>query len=145
MHSLSLSAAEELSMVARAKSLVSHDGRMLAPDEGVRCEKRSVPLSEEAIFTENIHRREYIIPTVFRAMVILKMVNQRNRGVTVAEIHAETRFARTTIYRILRTLSFASMVRQDVEGKYWATTMQIPPGDLPVLNRRSASEERPPS
>ena len=97
--------------------------------------KNTLSPCEEAAFTENIHRREYIIPTVFRAMIILKIVSRSGHGVTVAEIQEETRFARTTIYRILRTLSFASMLKQDVEGKYWASPAQNAAADDVAASR----------
>lgn len=126
-------------MLTRAKGVAANNGQRHAPEAYVRDEKRNVPPSEEAVFTENIHRREYIIPTVFRAMVILKILNARNRGATVAEIREETRFARTTIYRILRTLSFASMVRQDIDGKYWACTL---PSCDPLAPHNTAPKER---
>ncbi|SEG15453.1 IclR helix-turn-helix domain-containing protein [Bryocella elongata] len=118
------------------KKLASFNGPERGPDSVSRAVHASDSPCEDAAYTENIHRREYIIPTVFRAMVILKILTRRNRGLTVTEIHEETRFARTTIYRILRTLAFTNMLRQDVEGKYWASMTQPTPQDNGLASGR---------
>lgn len=107
--------------MAQAKKSVANDALLPVRKNPARRRSASFPLVGcDTTFHENIHRRDYIIPTVFRATVILKIVTQSNFGVTVTELYDQTRFARSTIYRILRTLSFANLLRQDAQGRYWS-------------------------
>jgi DNA-binding IclR family transcriptional regulator len=58
------------------------------------------------------------IPVIDRMMDVLILLEQRGNGATIRDLVEQLSLPRTTVYRILNTLQFHSMVRRSSEGSY---------------------------
>lgn len=62
--------------------------------------------------------RLYLIPVLSKALDILDIFQTSNRPLTLEVIHQRTSFSKTTIYRILKTLSHRGYLAQTESGAY---------------------------
>jgi DNA-binding IclR family transcriptional regulator len=62
--------------------------------------------------------RSYIIPVLSKALILMKVLQESDRPLTVDELTASTGIAKSTVYRILRTLSAYDYLPNGAEGVY---------------------------
>ena len=79
--------------------------------------------------------RSYIIPVLSKALLILDMLRNSERPLNVAGISANTGIAKSTVYRILRTLSAYGYLPNGAEGIY--SFRRIPPLQKQVTYSRN--------
>lgn len=65
--------------------------------------------------------REYIVPVLLKSCAILELLRAERCGLRIEQIHQQTNFAKTTVYRIVRTLAVSGYVRQGENGRYMVT------------------------
>lgn len=53
--------------------------------------------------------REYVVPILWKSIIILQILNERKDGFIVEQIHKRTRYPKSTIYRIVRTFVFTGL------------------------------------
>jgi biotin operon repressor len=69
--------------------------------------------------TQHPHvERNYLVPMVVRAMEILSLLETERRALRLEEIHKKTGYARTSIYRLLRTLVACGYLFETGTGHY---------------------------
>ncbi len=62
--------------------------------------------------------RSYIIPVLSKALLIMDLLRSSDRPLNVAEIAGDTGISKSTIYRILRTLSAYGYLPNGAKGIY---------------------------
>jgi len=62
--------------------------------------------------------RLYLIPVLSKALQIIEFLQTDSRPQSLDSIHAHTQFSRSTVYRILKTLSHHGYVVQGEDGHY---------------------------
>jgi len=62
--------------------------------------------------------RSYLIPVLTKAITIIRLLESSDRPLKINEIAAATGIAKTTVYRILRTLSAYGYLPQGSDGVY---------------------------
>lgn len=83
--------------------------------------------------------REYIVPVLLKSVQVLDLLGDVPDGLRIEQIHRMTGIAKTTVYRIVRTLVVSGHVHHGSNGAY-AIARRITPGfdlssysaDLPV-------------
>jgi ribose transport system substrate-binding protein len=60
----------------------------------------------------------YLIPVLSKALRILELFHEDNRPQSVEALHARTRFSKSTVYRILKTLAHHGYISQTQDGCY---------------------------
>jgi ribose transport system substrate-binding protein len=63
-------------------------------------------------------KRIYLIPVLSKALQILELLRSANQPQSVDSIQQETQFARSTVYRILKTLAHYGYVSHTPDGQY---------------------------
>ncbi|GAC1362563.1 MAG: hypothetical protein NVSMB3_10840 [Acidobacteriaceae bacterium] len=84
--------------------------------------------------------REYIVPVLLKSCAILELLRGQLSGLRIEQIHQQPNFAKTTVYRIVRTLAVSGYVRQSASGHYIVTEAI---GPRPVDVRRQSSYGEP--
>ena len=64
--------------------------------------------------------REYIVPVLIKSMTILELLRETPQGLKISQIQANTGFALSTIYRIVRTFVASGYVELSDDGLYTA-------------------------
>lgn len=62
--------------------------------------------------------REYIVPVLLKSIQILELLKNSRCGLRIERIQQKTGFAKTTVYRIVRTFVVGGYVRHHVNGTY---------------------------
>jgi DNA invertase Pin-like site-specific DNA recombinase len=62
--------------------------------------------------------REYIVPILFKAIQIIELLRLESDGLRIEYIHRMTGISRSTVYRIVRTLTASGYLRQDPRTVY---------------------------
>lgn len=62
--------------------------------------------------------RLYLIPVLSKALDILELLQKESQAKSLEEIFQQTRFSKTTVYRILKTLTHRGYVAQSENGLY---------------------------
>jgi hypothetical protein len=62
--------------------------------------------------------REYIVPVLLKSVQILELLGKAPVGLRIEQIHQRTGFAKTTIYRIVRTLVVSGYLVHSGDGTY---------------------------
>ncbi len=62
--------------------------------------------------------RLYHIPVLSKALDILEFLQTQKASASLEEIHRQTRFSKTTVYRILRTLAHRGYLAHQEDGRY---------------------------
>ena len=68
--------------------------------------------------------RSYIIPVLSKALLIMDLLRNSEHALNVAEISASTGISKSTVYRILRTLSAYGYLPDGASGIYSFRRMQ---------------------
>lgn len=63
-------------------------------------------------------KRIYLIPVLSKALQILELLRSANQPQSVDSIQQQTQFARSTVYRILKTLAHYGYVSHTADGQY---------------------------
>lgn len=74
--------------------------------------------------------RSYIIPVLSKALMVMEVLRGTKRPVNIGELVEKTGISRTTVYRILRTLSAYGYLPDGSEGVYSFRHVPYPPKDL---------------
>jgi ribose transport system substrate-binding protein len=62
--------------------------------------------------------REYIVPILMKSIAILNLLRATPEGMKIDQIHQATGIARSTVYRIIRTLLASGYVRATGDYTY---------------------------
>jgi hypothetical protein len=62
--------------------------------------------------------REYIVPVLMKSVQILELLGSKPQGLRIEQIHQRTGFAKTTVYRIVRTLVVSGYLVHSGDGTY---------------------------
>ncbi len=65
-------------------------------------------------------KRLYLIPVLSKALDVLEMVQRENQPISLESIYQRTHISKTTVYRILKTLSHRGYLTQSQNGLYRA-------------------------
>ncbi len=65
-------------------------------------------------------KRLYLIPVLSKALDVLEMVQRENKPMSLEAIYRRTRISKTTVYRILKTLTHRGYLGQSPDGLYRA-------------------------
>lgn len=65
-------------------------------------------------------KRLYLIPVLSKALDVLEMVQRENTPLSLESIYQRTRISKTTVYRILKTLTHRGYLTQSQDGLYRA-------------------------
>ncbi len=65
-------------------------------------------------------KRLYLIPVLSKALDVLEMVQRENTPMSLESIYQRTHISKTTVYRILKTLSHRGYLTQSQDGLYRA-------------------------
>lgn len=65
----------------------------------------------------DIHR-SYLVPVLSKAFHIMRLLETNGRPLTMSEIYEKTGYSKTTVYRILRTLSAHGYLPSGAHGVY---------------------------
>ena len=65
-------------------------------------------------------KRLYLIPVLSKALDVLEMIQRENRPISLESIYQRTHISKTTVYRILKTLSHRGYLTQSQDGLYRA-------------------------
>jgi hypothetical protein len=65
--------------------------------------------------------REYIVPVLLKSVQILELLRAAPDGLRIEQIHQKTGIAKTTVYRIVRTLVVSDYLIQRGDGTYSIT------------------------
>ncbi|GGH00816.1 substrate-binding domain-containing protein [Silvibacterium dinghuense] len=92
-------------------------------------------------------RRLYLIPVLSKALDILELLQNSTHPLTLAELHAKTRFSKTTVYRVMKTFVHRGYVAQLPDGSYRHVARQRKlcfgfagqSGEMPFSNEVTAS------
>jgi ribose transport system substrate-binding protein len=68
--------------------------------------------------TRTKNKRLYLIPILTRALDILELLQTQDHSLTLEEIHQRTKFSKTTVYRILKTLVHRGYAVQNADRGY---------------------------
>jgi DNA invertase Pin-like site-specific DNA recombinase len=85
-------------------------------------ESKSVRFHIDASRTERARRlqpsldREYIVPVILKTVRILDLLGSQPGGLRSEQIHQQTAIAKTTVYRILRTLVVSGHLKHGANG-----------------------------
>lgn len=77
----------------------------------------------------------YVIPSVVHACEVLKLLSQNNQGITMQDINEQMDLPRTTLFRLLRTLSAEKMVDKR-DRKYFCGTSLMQMGFSMIHSNR---------
>jgi len=69
--------------------------------------------------------RFYLIPVLLKALNILSLLHQADNPLTVDTIHRQLGYPKSTIYRILRTLSACGYLPEGASGVYKFTKSRL--------------------
>ena len=75
--------------------------------------------------------REYIVPVLMKSVQILELLQRTPEGLRIEQIHHRTGVAKTTVYRIVRTLVVSGYLRHGEDGAY-SVLVKAYPGLLPL-------------
>ncbi|MFT4114692.1 substrate-binding domain-containing protein [Silvibacterium sp.] len=92
-------------------------------------------------------RRLYLIPVLSKALDVLEILQNTTQPMTLAELHAKTRFSKTTVYRVMKTFVHRGYVAQLPDGSYRHVARQRKlcfgfagqSGEMPFSNEVTAS------
>jgi hypothetical protein len=62
--------------------------------------------------------REYIVPVLLKSVQVLELLGKAPDGLRIEQIHQRTGFAKTTVYRIVRTLVVSGYLVHSGDGTY---------------------------
>ena len=62
--------------------------------------------------------REYIVPVLLKSVQVLDLIGETPEGLRIEQIHQETGIAKTTVYRIVRTLVVSGHLCHADNGAY---------------------------
>lgn len=62
--------------------------------------------------------REYIVPVLLKSVQVLDLLGDVPEGLRIEQIHQKTGIAKTTVYRIVRTLVVSGRLRHGGNGTY---------------------------
>jgi len=62
--------------------------------------------------------REYIVPVLMKSVQILELLGREPQGLRIEQIHQRTGCAKTTVYRIVRTLVVSGYLVHRGDGTY---------------------------
>ncbi|WP_263377417.1 helix-turn-helix domain-containing protein [Granulicella paludicola] len=66
--------------------------------------------------------REYIVPVLWHALQVIEVLRAKDTGLKLEEIHQTTGIAKSTVYRIVRTLVAKRYVARDQQSLYkWSS------------------------
>ena len=65
-------------------------------------------------------KRLYLIPVLSKALDVLEMIQRENQPISLESIYQRTHISKTTVYRILKTLSHRGYLTQSQDGLYRA-------------------------
>lgn len=71
--------------------------------------------------------REYIVPVLLKSVQVLDLLGDAPDGLRIEQIHQITGIAKTTVYRIVRTLVVSGHLHHGGNGAY-AIARRIAPG-----------------
>jgi hypothetical protein len=74
--------------------------------------------------------RSYIIPVLSKALVVMEILTSTERPLNVRELVDRTGISKTTVYRILRTLSAYGYLPDGSGGVYSFRHVSYPPKEL---------------
>jgi ribose transport system substrate-binding protein len=63
-------------------------------------------------------KRLYLIPVLSKALDVLEMLQSNSQPMSLSELHARTRFSKTTLYRVMKTFVHRGYVAQLPDGSY---------------------------
>ena len=67
-------------------------------------------------------KRLYLIPVLSKALDILELLQAENQPMTLEAIHRQTKFSKTTVYRVLKTFVHRGYLSQSQDGTYRQVT-----------------------
>lgn len=90
------------------------------PTRNYVLQKKAVSLTEtqQSPTAHSQLSREYIVPMVAKAVAILELLRTNPIGLTIEQIHNHTGVARSSIYRIVRTLVWTNYLVHEENGTY---------------------------
>ena len=60
----------------------------------------------------------YQIPILSKALSILELLQGEKQSVSVEQLHEQTKFSKTSVYRILKTLEYRGYLAHQEDGRY---------------------------
>lgn len=60
----------------------------------------------------------YHVPILSKALEILELLQARNQSVSIDDLHRQTRFPKSSVYRILKTLEQRGYLNHQADGRY---------------------------
>jgi IclR helix-turn-helix domain len=77
-------------------------------------------------------QRSYIIPVLSKALIVMEILKVAERPLNITELVDRTGISKTTVYRILRTLSAYGYLPDGSEGVYSFRHVPCPPELMPA-------------
>ncbi|HZY74147.1 MAG TPA: helix-turn-helix domain-containing protein [Edaphobacter sp.] len=74
--------------------------------------------------------REYIVPVLLKSVQVLDLLGDVPDGLRIEQIHQMTGIAKTTVYRIVRTLVVSGHLHHGGNGAYAIARRTAPRGDF---------------
>ena len=62
--------------------------------------------------------RTYHVPILSKALEIIELLQTRNQGVSIEDVYRQTRFSKSSVYRILKTLEQRGYLDRKEDGRY---------------------------
>jgi DNA-binding IclR family transcriptional regulator len=85
----------------------------------------------------------YLVPCVFKAVRMIEALREAQGRLRVEDFRSTTGYARTTIYRILRTLVACEYLIRDSGGYYRLNHAVVATADAATRNTQDSSEFAP--
>lgn len=83
-------------------------------------------------------QRSYIIPVLCKALTIIELLKDSDRPLNIQHLSKTTGIAKTTVYRILRTLSAYGYLPDGADGVYSFRHIPYPPQSSRSPGKNSA-------
>jgi predicted transcriptional regulator len=96
-------------------------------------EENAMPIELQSGVEKN---SSYIVPCVFKAVQMIEALRESRSGLRVEEFLAMTGYSRSTIYRILRTLTACEYIVRDRGGSYRLNHAVVSPADAATKQQR---------
>jgi hypothetical protein len=90
--------------------------------------------------SSNSNNPSYLVPCVFKAVRMIDALREARRGLRVEEFRVMTGYARSTIYRILRTLIACEYLTRGSGGFYRLNHAVVAPMDPAARTREGRRE-----
>jgi len=87
----------------------------------------------------------YLVPCVFKAVQMIEALRESRSGLRVEEFLAMTGYSRSTIYRILRTLTACEYIVRDRGGSYRLNHAVVSPADESTRQARGLNRSPSPA